>query len=106
MNRRSFLMTTAAAAAMLVPVVARAHEGHMHHVLGTVEKVNGPHVDVKTPDGKTVTVMLDKDTTVTRGKDKLDASAIGVGERVSIDYMEENKMLMAHAVKLGAAPKK
>jgi hypothetical protein len=106
MNRRSFLMTTAAAAATFVPSVARGHEGHMHHVLGTVEKVALPHVDVKTADGNTVTVMLDKDTTVTRGKDKLDASAIAVGERVSIDYMEENKMLMAHAVKLGAAAKK
>ena len=102
MNRRVFMITAAAAAATLVPVVARAHEGHMHKVMGTVSKVNGPHVDVKTVDGKTVTVMLDKDTTVTRGKDKLDASAVAVGERISVDYMEENKMLMAHAVKLGA----
>jgi hypothetical protein len=45
--------------------------------------------------------MLDKKTTITRGKDKLDASALKVGERVSVDYMEENKMNMAHAIKLG-----
>jgi hypothetical protein len=106
MNRRSFIMSAAAAAATLVPAVARAHEGHMHKVLGTVQKITGPHVDIKTTDGKTVTVMLDKSTTVTRGKDKLDASAIAVGERISVDYMEENKMLMAHAVKLGTARKK
>lgn len=105
MNRRTFMITAAAAAALLVPVVARAHEGHMHKVMGTVAKVNGQHVDVKTVDGKTVTVMFDKDTTVTRGKDKLDVAAVAVGERVSVDYMEENKMLMAHAVKLGAAKK-
>jgi hypothetical protein len=46
--------------------------------------------------------MLDKKTTVTRGKDKLDATALKVGERVSVDYMEENKMMMAHAFKLGS----
>ena len=106
MNRRYFLITAAAAAALLVPAAARAHEGHMHKVMGTVTSVTSPHVDIKTTDGKTVTVMLDKDTTVTRGKDKLDASAIAVGERISVDYMEQNKMLMAHAVKLGPAPAK
>ena len=45
----------------------------------------------------------------TRGKEKLTADAIKVGERVSVDYMEEKKMMMAHAVKLattaGAAQK-
>ena len=86
--------------AVLTPAVARAHEGHLHKALGTVEKIDGPHLNVKTTDGKTITVMLDKDTTFTRGKDKLEASALKVGERVSVDYMEEKGMLMAHAVKL------
>jgi hypothetical protein len=52
--------------------------------------------------------MLDKKTAITRGKDKLDTSALKVGERVSVDYMEEKKMNMARAIKLGttSAPKK
>ena len=87
-------------AALLAPAAAMAHEGHMHKALGTVSSVDGPHVVVKTTDGKSITVMLDKETTVTRGKEKLDASAIKVGERVSVDYMEEKNMMMAHAVKL------
>lgn len=87
-------------AVLIAPGVAAAHEGHMHKALGTVASVDGPHVVIKTTDGKSLTVMLDKTTTVTRGKEKLDASAVKTGTRVSVDYMEENKMLMAHSVKL------
>ena len=96
-------------AALLVPSVARAHEGHLHKALGTVSTVDGQHVTMKTTDGKSLMVMLDKDTTITRGKQKLDASAVKVGERVSVDYMEEKGMMMAHAIKLAttvAQPKK
>jgi hypothetical protein len=93
--------------ALLVPAaVAGAHEGHLHNALGTVSSINSPHVTLKTSDGKTLTVMLDKATTFTRGKEKVDASALQVGQRVSVDYMEESGMNMAHAVKLStAAPK-
>jgi hypothetical protein len=98
---RNWLVASVVAMALAFPVAARAHEGHMHKALGTITSVEGEHVGIKTTDGKTLTVMLDKKTTVTRGKDKLDASALKVGERVSVDYMEENKMMMAHAIKLG-----
>jgi hypothetical protein len=92
----AFILTTA----LVVSAVASAHEGHMHKALGTIASVQGEHVGIKTTDGKTMTVMLNKETTVTRGKTKLDATALKVGERVSVDYMEENKMMMAHAIKL------
>lgn len=93
-------------AALMSPTVVRAHEGHLHKALGTVSAVDGQHVTVKTTDGKSLTVMLDKGTTVTRGKSKLDATALKVGERISVDYMEENKMLMAHAIKLSTVAAK
>ena len=80
-----------------------AHGGHTHKVLGTVTSVQGSHVEVKTTDGKSVTVMLDAKTKITRGKEQLDASAIKVGGRVSIDAMQEKDMMMAQAVKLGIA---
>ena len=51
-------------AALLMPAVARAHEGHMHKALGTVSAVDGQHVTLKTTDGKSLMVMLDKETTV------------------------------------------
>jgi hypothetical protein len=72
----------------------------VHKALGTVASINGEHVEIKTTDGKNLTVMLDKKTTVTRGKEKLDATALKVGERISVDYMEQNKMMMAQAIKL------
>ena len=94
------------AAILLLPVAALAHEGHTHKVLGTVTSVQGQHVMIKTTAGKEMMVMLDTKTTVTRGATKLDASAVKVGERVSVDYMEEKGMMMAQAVKLGAASAK
>jgi hypothetical protein len=71
-----------------------------------VASVDGPHVALKTTDGKSMTVMLDKATEITRGKEKVEASAIQVGSRISVDYMEEKGMMMAHAVKLSTAPAK
>ena len=80
---------------------ARAHEGHMHKALGTITSVAADKVEIKKTDGKALTVLLDKKTTVTRGKDKLDATALKVGERVSVEYMEANKVMTAHSLKLG-----
>jgi hypothetical protein len=90
-------------AALLLPAVARAHGGHLHKALGTIARTDGVHVDVKTTDGKTLTLTLDKQTTVTRGKDKLDATALKTGARVSVEYMEEHKAMLARAIKLSTA---
>ena len=97
-------MIVVACVALLAPAALRAHEGHLHKALGTVSSIDGAHVVVKTTENKSLTVMLDKGTTITRGKDKLDAAALKVGERISVDYMEEKGMNMAHAVKLATAP--
>ena len=100
------LLVGAALAAVLAvanPGALAAHEGHTHKVMGTVASVQGSHVEVKTTDGKSVTVMLDAKTKITRGKEKLDASAIKVGGRISIDAMQEKDMMMAQAIKLGTA---
>ena len=98
--KTNWIVALAITAALALPVVALAHEGHVHKAPGTVASINGEHVEIKTTDGKNLTVMLDKKTTVTRGKEKLDATALKVGERVSVDYMEQNKMMMAQAIKL------
>jgi hypothetical protein len=83
---------------------ALAHEGHTHKILGTVASVQGTRVEVKTTDGKAITVMLDAKTTVTRGKVKLDAAALKVGERVSVDYTEQKNVNTAKTIKLGETP--
>lgn len=100
---KQWLMVVTVCAMLIAPVAAWAHEGHMHKALGTVASIDGPHVALKTTDGKSMTVMLDKETAVTRGKEKVDASAIQVGARISVDYMEEKGMMMARAVKLATA---
>lgn len=102
MNSKWMIVGTLALA-LIMPVVARAHEGHTHKVMGTISSVQGNHLEVKTTDGKAVMVMLDAKTTITRGKTKLDATALKTGERVSIDATEEKAMMMAQAIKLGAA---
>lgn len=97
---KNWIMVGVVYMALLTPAVARAHEGHLHNALGTVSSIDGQHVVLKTTDGKSLTVMLDKETTITREKEKVDSSALKVGERLSVDYMEEKGMMMAHAIKL------
>jgi hypothetical protein len=75
-------------------------------VMGTIASVQGKNVEVKTTDGKTVKLLCDAKTTVTRGKEKLDMTALKVGERVSIDAMQEKDIMMAHAIKLAIASAK
>jgi hypothetical protein len=100
----NWIVAIALGGALVVPTVARAHEGHAHKVMGTVSSVEGSNVTVKTSDGKTVMVMLDKKTAITRGKTKLDAAAVKVGDRVVAVGMEEKDMIMATTKKLGGAP--
>jgi len=90
--------------ALVAPAVARAHEGHAHKVMGTVSSIDGKNLMVKTTDGKTVMVMLDAKTKITQGKNKVEASALKVGDRVVAEGPEEKKMIMATTVKLGELP--
>jgi hypothetical protein len=91
------------AVALLVPVASGAHEGHAHKVMGTISSVDGKNLVVKTTDGKTVMVMLDAKTKITQGKNKVDASALKVGERIVAEGPEDKKMITATTVQLGTA---
>jgi hypothetical protein len=97
---RNWIAAALATLVLALPLAARAHEGHMHKALGTIVSVQAENVEIKTTDGKALTVVLDKKTAITRGKEKLDATALKAGERVSVDYMEQNKKMIAHAIKL------
>lgn len=101
---KTLIAAVIATSALGLPVSALAHEGHTHKVMGTVAAVQGGHVEVKGTDGKVVLIMLDDKTAITRGKTKVEATALKVGDRVSVDYMEEKKMNMAKTIKLGEAP--
>jgi hypothetical protein len=90
------------AAAIIAPHVARAHEGHDHTVMGTIASIDGTNLMVKTADGKQTMVMMDTKTKITQGKAKLEAKALKVGDRVVASGPEEQSMIMAETVKVGA----
>jgi hypothetical protein len=94
-------VTIALAAVLVVAAFAGAHEGHAHKALGTITAVQGDNVEIKTTAGKALTLILDNKTTVTRGKDKLDPTALKAGERVSVEYIEVKKVMTARSFKLG-----
>ena len=85
-----------------VPAVGFAHGGHAHKVMGTVSSIDGQNLMVKTTDGKTVMVMMDAKTKITRGKVKADAASLKVGERIVAEGAEEKGMIMATGVQLPA----
>lgn len=86
---------------LTVPAVARAHEGHAHEAMGTISSIDGKNLMVTTTDGKTVMVMLDAKTKITQGKNKVELSALKVGDRVVAEGLEERGMIMAATVKVG-----
>jgi hypothetical protein len=99
---RNWIVAALTSLVLALPLAVGAHEGHMHKALGTIVSVQADSVEIKTTEGKALTVVLDKKTAITRGKEKLDATALKAGERLSVDYMEQNKKMIAHAIKLAA----
>jgi hypothetical protein len=102
MNKK-WIVAVAIAGGLVLPSVAHAHQGHAHKVMGTVSSIDGNNLMVKTTDGKTVMVMLDAKTKITRGKTKLDVSALKVGDRLVAEGREEKDMLTATTLKVGEA---
>jgi hypothetical protein len=100
---RTLVVGLALAAALLLPVAARAHGGHTHKVMGTVTAVAGEKVTVKTVDGKTVTVVLNAKTRITQGKTKADAQALKAGIRLVAEGAEDKGILTATVVQVAVA---
>ncbi len=88
----------------LVALGALAHEG-MTHVMGTVSAIDGQHVTVKTTDGKSVVVMVAKETKYSRDKGVAAAADLKPGVRVMFEAEMDKKMnmLVAKEAKLGVA---
>ena len=99
--KRRWIAGAALAAVLMIPMAARAHEGHTHKVMGTIAAIDGPNWTVKTTDGKTVKVVVTGKTTLTRGQAKLNAAAVKVGERVVVEGAEAKAVVTAKTVKLG-----
>lgn len=85
-------------ALLAVPVFA--HEG-FDHVMGTVAKISGNVLTVKTAKGD-VDVKLDEKTIYTKDTQKALVTDLKIGMRVVVDIPEGAKVKIAHSVKLGA----
>ena len=86
---------------LLLSPMALAHGG-FDHVKGTVEKVAGNTLTVKTDKGD-VDVKLNEKTELTKDNHKAVVSDLEPGARVIVDIPEGNKEHLAHSVKIGAA---
>jgi hypothetical protein len=78
-----------------------AHPGHQHKALGTVVAVDASHVEIKTKDGKTVSVLLNAETKYLKGKAVAAATDVKVGQRVAVTYVEKDERHVATEVQLG-----
>jgi hypothetical protein len=86
--RRRFMIVTALVAALVIPTVASAHEGHAHKIMGTVSMHHENHLEIKATDGKISTITLNDKTKIVRGKAKVMADEIQTGERVVVTANE------------------
>ncbi len=103
MTRRAFVSALAFAALPAVP--AFAHEGHDHKLLGTVTEITAARLVVRaTKDGAVSTIAIVATTKITRGKAKIAATDLRVGDRVVVNLGSGKAPLTAKAVQAGPAP--
>jgi hypothetical protein len=86
---------------LLLGALAFGHGG-FDHVTGTIAKVTGNVVTVKTAKGN-VDVKLDAKTEITRDDKPAQASDLKAGVRVVFDIPEGSKDNVAHSAKLGVS---
>jgi hypothetical protein len=90
--------------ALVASILTYAHEGHQH-LKGTVTKLDGMRMELKSTDGKIVTVSLTKETKYLRDKTLVTASDVQVGSRVVLDLDHREGETVALEVRIGGAPK-
>jgi hypothetical protein len=88
-------------AALAVPALLLAHEGHTHKVMGTVNAVTATNLDVKDSAGKVVSCQLTADTKYRRGETTVTKPDFMVGERVVVEGAEKDGKMIAELVLLG-----
>jgi hypothetical protein len=95
-----------AALTVFVSAALLLAHGDATHIMGTVTAIEGNHVTVKTQDGKSEMVMLEKATKYLIGAKSATVADLKVGTRVVVDAKMDEKMKMyrAEEVKIGAAP--
>ena len=80
----------------------RAHDGHVHKIMGTVTARGATQLEVKTPSGEVLTIAITGKTTVVRGKQKVKVAEVEVGRRVVVDIGNGEDPLIAREIRVGA----
>jgi hypothetical protein len=80
--------------------------GHGDPILGAVTDVKSDSFTIKDKDGKSVVIMVTKDTKYLMNKKAATKADLKVGVRVTIDAAMDDKMKMyhAHEIEIGTAP--
>lgn len=94
-------LAAAFAAALALPALASAHEGHAHKVMGTVTAVTASAIAVKTPKGESVSVSVGADTKFRKGPEAGTLADVAVGTRIVVSFTEEGGVKKASLVRVG-----
>ena len=87
---------------LVLAVSAWAH-GDEQHVMGTVLKIDGMRITVKTQDGSVKTVMVTSETKYLKAGSTAKLEEVKVGDRVVIHAKKMGDTLHATQVKIGVA---
>ena len=102
MNLKSKLTITKLVATIALFALAAFAHGGFDHVMGTVAKVTGSVLTVKTAKGD-VDVTLGEKTAFTKNNQKAQLVDLTPGVRVVVDVPTGSKEKLAQSVKIGAA---
>jgi len=96
------MKTLAFLAGLLVAPVLYAHGGH-DHIMGTVTAVTENRLDVKTREGKAVTIRLTGETKYEKDTKPATLKDLKPGMRVVVDAEKDKEAFVAKEVKIGSA---
>ena len=96
---RKALAVLSAIAVLTIPLAAFAH-GVNPDVMGTITAIDEHRIEIKTPEGKTVSAHLTKDTKYTKGKEPATRSDAKVGMRTVLHVEGKGEHMTAHQVEL------
>ena len=97
-------MILAVWAVLVVITIAWAH-GDEQHLMGTVTKIEGTSISVKTNDGAVKTIMVVPETKFVKSGSEAKLEDLKVGDRVVIHAKAMGDMLHATEVKFRATSK-
>jgi len=86
----------------LLAGLATAHEGHEHKSMGTVTTVKAGELEIKTTEGQSLTLLLDKETKYKKAKAQAALTDLKAGDRVAVSYVEKEGKKHARLVRMSA----